>query len=97
MLMFLIGCMGARLGLTYAAYRFPALLPWLGLLALGISIGFAMIYITAGARRGSKWVVRPSGGTTSGHSMHLCTACLPCWLSTASRSTPGRFSFWTPS
>jgi hypothetical protein len=52
MLMFLIGCMGARLGLTYAAYRFPVLLPWLGLLALAISIGFATIYINGWRKTG---------------------------------------------
>ena len=52
MLMFLIGCMGARLSLTYAAYRFPALLPWLGLLALAISIGFTLIYINGWRKTG---------------------------------------------
>ena len=52
MLMFLIGCMGARLGLTYAAYRFPALLPWLGLFALGVSIGFTVIYVKGWRKTG---------------------------------------------
>jgi hypothetical protein len=44
--------MGARLSLTYAAYRFPALLPWLGLLALTISIGFTLIYINGWRKTG---------------------------------------------
>ena len=52
MLMFLIGCMGARLGWTYAAYRFPALLPWLGLFALGVSIGFTVIYVKGWRKTG---------------------------------------------
>ena len=51
-LMFLIGCMGARIGLTYAAYRFPKFLPWLGIFALTISIGFAMIYINGWRKTG---------------------------------------------
>ena len=52
MLMFLIGCMGARLGFTYAAYRFPELLPWLGLFALAISVGFTLIYINGWRKTG---------------------------------------------
>ena len=32
-LLFLLACLPARLGAAYVAYRFPAWLPWMGLLA----------------------------------------------------------------
>ena len=51
-LLFLVGCMGARLSLTYAAYRFPELLPWLGLFAACVSAGFTLIYVNGWRKTG---------------------------------------------
>ena len=59
-LMFLIGCMGTRFGLALLAYKInPTYLPYMGIVALGVAIGFALIYIkgwrkTGGEVRGSK-------------------------------------------
>ena len=52
MLLFLVGCMGSRLSLSWIAYRFPELLPWLGLFALFVSAGFTMIYINGWRKTG---------------------------------------------
>lgn len=51
-LAFLIGCIGSRLTLSYLAYSRPDMLPWLGLLALAISVGFTMIYINGWRKTG---------------------------------------------
>lgn len=51
-LAFLIGCIGSRLLLTYLAYSRPELLPYLGVLALAISVGFALIYINGWRKTG---------------------------------------------
>lgn len=42
--LFLFGCMGSRLGLVWVAKNHPELLPVMGILALGISIGFMYIW-----------------------------------------------------
>jgi len=44
MLLFLIGCMGARSALVWLAYAYPALLPYMGALALIPALGFFVIY-----------------------------------------------------
>jgi hypothetical protein len=44
-LLFLIGCMGARFGLVWLAYRYPAILRIMGYLALIPAIGFMYIYV----------------------------------------------------
>jgi hypothetical protein len=55
--MFLVGCMGARFGLTYIAATRPEALPWLGALAVPPALGFAIIY----------WFgLRKTGGETFG-------------------------------
>ena len=40
LLLFLFACLPARLGAAYAAYRFPAWLPWMGLLAAIVAINW---------------------------------------------------------
>jgi hypothetical protein len=45
LLLFLIGCMGTRLALVWAAYKYPGLLVPMGFFALAISIGFMYIYV----------------------------------------------------
>lgn len=51
MLLFLIGCMGARFALVWAAKNAATwLLPYMGLLALVPAFGFMYIYLT-GARK----------------------------------------------
>lgn len=53
MLMFLIGCMGTRFGLAYLAYKIPvSYLPYMGVVGLGISFGFALIYINGWRKTG---------------------------------------------
>lgn len=42
--LFLVGCMGARFGLAYSAYAYPALLPSMAILAAGIATGFLYIW-----------------------------------------------------
>lgn len=44
LLLFLFGCMGARLGLAWLAYAFPAQLPLMGALALVPALGFFVIW-----------------------------------------------------
>jgi len=51
-LLFLIGCMGARYSLTWVAYRFPELLPWLALFAACVSVGFTLIYLNGWRKTG---------------------------------------------
>jgi hypothetical protein len=51
-LLFLFGCMGARFSLTWVAYRFPEMLPILGLFALCVSIGFTVIYLKGWRKTG---------------------------------------------
>lgn len=45
LLLFLFGCMGTRLALVWAAYKYPGLLRPLGFFALAISIGFMYIFV----------------------------------------------------
>lgn len=53
MCLFLIGCMGARFGLAYLAYKMPLkYLPVLGAFALVVSIGFGLIYINGWRKTG---------------------------------------------
>ena len=52
--LFLVGCMGARLGFAYLAYRRPDLLPYLGTLALAPAIGFTYIYMTGSRKTGAE-------------------------------------------
>lgn len=53
MCLFLIGCMGARFGLAYLAYKLPTeYLPYMGLMAIVISTGFALIYINGWRKTG---------------------------------------------
>jgi phosphoglycerol transferase MdoB-like AlkP superfamily enzyme len=59
LLLFLFGCMGARLGLTWTAYKYPQFLPWLGMLALAISAGFALIYVNGWRKTGVETGGRP--------------------------------------
>ena len=40
LLLFLLACLPARLGAAYVAYRFPAWLPWMGLLAAIVAINW---------------------------------------------------------
>ena len=40
LLVFLLACLPARLGAAYAAYQFPAWLPWMGLLAAIVAINW---------------------------------------------------------
>jgi hypothetical protein len=50
---FLVGCMGARMGLVYLAYVAPMrYLRHLGALALVVATGFAMIYINGWRKTG---------------------------------------------
>jgi len=42
--LFLFGCMGSRLGLVWVAKNRPDLLTALGILAIGISVGFMYIW-----------------------------------------------------
>ncbi len=57
-LLFLIGCIGTRLLLVYAAKNVgPRLLPYMGYIALIPAIGFTYIYMTGS---------RPTGGETFG-------------------------------
>lgn len=44
MALFLIGCMGTRTALVWLAYAYPALLPFMGALALIPALGFFTIY-----------------------------------------------------
>ena len=45
-LLFLIGCMGARLALVYIAYTIPLKwLPYMGMLAIVPALGFTIIYL----------------------------------------------------
>ena len=44
MVLFLVGCMGARLALVWLAYAHPLYLPYMGALALIPAIGFFTIY-----------------------------------------------------
>lgn len=43
-LLFLFGCMGSRLALVWIAKNHPELLKYMGILAIGISIGFMYIW-----------------------------------------------------
>ena len=45
LLLFLFGCMGTRLALVWAAYKYPGLLRPMGFFALAISIGFMYIFV----------------------------------------------------
>ena len=51
-LLFLFGCMGTRLFLTWLAYKHHEVLKPLGVLALMISIGFMYIYLTGSRKTG---------------------------------------------
>jgi hypothetical protein len=44
-LLFLFGCMGTRLSLVWAAYKFPEFLSTLGFIALIPAVGFMYIYV----------------------------------------------------
>jgi len=51
--LFLFGCMGARFGLTYLAWRLPVeYLPYMGVPALVIAASFATIYIIGWRKTG---------------------------------------------
>lgn len=50
--LFLIGCMGTRLLITYLAMAFPEFLPYMGYVAVMISIGFFYIYFTGSRKSG---------------------------------------------
>lgn len=43
--LFLLGCLPSRILLVFLAYKFPKILPLMGVVALCISAGFAIIYI----------------------------------------------------
>jgi hypothetical protein len=52
-LLFLIGCMGARFALVYLAYALPpSYLPWMGVGALIIASGFALIFVNGWRKTG---------------------------------------------
>lgn len=44
--------MGTRFSLTWVAYRFPAMLPLLGVFAACVSIGFMVIYLKGWRKTG---------------------------------------------
>ena len=50
--LFIIGCMGTRLLITYLAMAFPEFLPYMGYVAVMISIGFFYIYFTGSRKTG---------------------------------------------
>ena len=53
--LFLIGCMGARLLLVFAARNISVdYLPYMGYAALAIAIGFAYIYLTGSRKTGGE-------------------------------------------
>lgn len=53
MCLFLIGCMGARFGLAYLAFKLPVkYLPYMGIVALLVSMGFGLIYINGWRKTG---------------------------------------------
>ena len=45
LLLFLLGCIGTRLLLVWLSYRFPSLLKPMGVIAIGISVGFMYIWM----------------------------------------------------
>lgn len=44
-LLFWIGCIGTRSTAAWLAYKYPQIVPYLGLAAGGIAVGFAVIYL----------------------------------------------------
>ncbi len=53
--LFLFGCMGARFGLTYLAWRLPTeYLPIFGAFALLLAIGFGTIYVMGWRKTGAE-------------------------------------------
>lgn len=54
-LLFLIGCMGSRFGLTFFINKYPqVLLPYLAIPSLIIAIGFSIIYIMGWRKTGAE-------------------------------------------
>lgn len=52
-LLFLVGCMGARFAIVYVAYVIPGkFLPWMSVPALAIAVGFSLIYINGWRKTG---------------------------------------------
>jgi len=53
--LFLFGCMSARFGLTYLAWRLPTeYLPFMGVFALLLAIGFGTIYVMGWRKTGAE-------------------------------------------
>lgn len=57
---FVFGCILARLTLVYVAYRIPIdYLQWMGVAALGIAIGFTLIFLNKWRKTGIETRGRP--------------------------------------
>ena len=52
--LFLVGCMGARIALVWLAYAFPAYLPVMGALALIPAAGFLVIWTKGWRKTGAE-------------------------------------------
>ena len=90
-LLFLVGCMGTRLGLVWVSKTQPQLLQIMALLAACISFGFMYIWAMGSGRRVLRLLVILFGGTISDRSTLFCTPSLHTWRITGV-STHGRFS-----
>ena len=53
-LLFLIGCMGSRLALVWVAKTRPELLKYMGIVAIGIAIGFMYIWANGLRKTGAE-------------------------------------------
>jgi hypothetical protein len=52
--LFLFGCIGLRVAITYVAYKYQNLLPYMGIIAILISFGFTIIYLGGYRKTGAE-------------------------------------------
>lgn len=58
-ILFWVGCIGTRLGLVWLAKNRPKLLPYMGVVAIGIAIGFTAIFFGGLRKTGAETFGQP--------------------------------------